>query len=123
MGMGLMHDALLHFGSVPVTAAEAELPNVIHFGKYGPLQGKPIGIYAKEAVSGSVVVKIYTGDDDTASDLIETSRGFTADEINSGEVKVYIPLLPSDAEFIKVSVTGSTAGGVIESYLESYAGK
>ncbi len=116
-------DALLHFGSIPVTAGEAVLPNVINFGKYGPMEGKPIGIYAEEAVTGTVTVKIYSGNTDAAGDLVQTSRAFSADEINSGKMKVYVPVLPDDAEFIKVSVTGSAAGGEIESYLESYAGK
>jgi hypothetical protein len=116
-------DRRLYLGKVSVAAAEANLPNVIGFGDYGPVDGKPIGIYATTAVTGTIVVKVYSGATDAAGDLVQTSRAYTAAEINSGNVKVYVPKLADAAKYLKVSVTGSTAAGACEAYLESYAGK
>jgi hypothetical protein len=121
--MNLSLDKKLCFGSVTVAASETALPDVIGFGKYGPVEGIPIGLYAKEPVTGTITVKVYTGAVEAAADFAQTSRAFTAAEINSGKVKVYVPFLKEDAAFIKVSVMGSAAGGSIEAYLESYVGK
>ena len=116
-------DRKLFFGRDTVAAAAKVWPNTIGFGDYGEIAGKPIGIYPTVPVTGTITVIIQAGDVEGTTPAVQTSRAYTAAEINSGNVKVYVPTLVETNKYLKVSITGATAAGELDIYLESYAGK
>jgi hypothetical protein len=122
--MSFSLDKKLDFGQAAVAASEATLPNIIGLGEYGEAAGKPVEVFALEPVSGTVTVKLYSGaTDTTATTLILTSAAYGSAHINGGHVSVFVPTLPEGHKFLKVSVTGSAAGGTAQAFLGSYAGK